>query len=768
MKNNHGLELEQLKAQMASLCSFSLGENHILSLEPSFNPLIIRQENKRMKEALFSTIKYGSMPFYGIKDITDILVAAKKGRILASQECTQVSKMLQGVSGVFSYTSKFEEEMEEITDLVESLVFHKSLKEKLDQCFHEDGTILDKASSTLSDLRRELARVEQEIQKVTTQFLQKNKEHLVEQIITTRNDRFVVLVKVSEKNRFGGFIHGESASGQAIYVEPSSFVSVNNHKQTILTKEKEEIERILLEVSQEIQACSDELLNNLETLALLDALFAKAQWGKNQEATVAKIQEGKNLSIEKARHPLIPIQDAVLNTYRIETPISMLLITGANTGGKTVSLKCIGLSVLMTYCGMPICCEEAIIPLFDQVFVDIGDDQSVVQSLSTFSSHLSKLSDIVMHATENSLVLLDELGSGTDPKEGESLAIAILEELRQRKTTVVSTTHYGKLKAYGKKHEEILLASVQFDLELLKPTYRYIEGLTGQSNAFDIAQRFGLKESIIQEARKLKELDKSEEDLLIEKLEKQLSEVDSLNEKLQQAILEEEVKRVELEKEKTKFLNEKNKLKEKATHEASEIIQQAQEEAQQILIELKEVAENAKLHEVLKVKQKLDSIHVEPEVEVIHKDYQVGDFVELIQSSQVAEILSIEKSRITIDLNGKTIHTKKDKIRPTDRKKEKKKQTFAVRTSKVHEFKSECNLLGLRVDEALEMASKHLDDARFYNYPQIRLVHGDGSGALRKAIHDWLRKNKVVESFRLGMPKEGSTGVTIVTLKGGQ
>lgn len=767
MKKYQGIELDVIKDEISKFCSFSLGKNKILSLEPSFNPLILQRENQRIKEALMLCVKYGSMPFFGMKDSSNLLMSAQKGRVLTIQECLDVHKMIHATQMIFNYLNQCEEEVDEVKELVESLIFHSNLKNELEHCFHEDGSVFDHATEELLNIRAQLVRVEHELQQVTSTFLQKNKDSLIEQIITTRNDRCVVLVKVGDKNKFGGFIHGESASGQAVYVEPNLFVTVNNRKLVLLQKEKEEIERILILMSKKIQEVGPELLNNLETIALLDALFAKAQWGKKEEATVANFTQKKEICLEKARHPLISKEQAVLNTYVLQESTSLLLITGANTGGKTVSLKCIGIAVLMTYCGMPVCCENATIPFFDQIFIDIGDEQSIIQSLSTFSSHLSKLSMITKHATKNSLVLLDELGSGTDPKEGESLAIAILSELRHRKTMTVATTHYGKLKAYGKKHDDILIASVQFDLEKLQPTYRYIEGLSGQSNAFDIAKRFGLEESIIEHARSLKEAGKSKEDQLIERLEKQLSENEELKNELEETIKNQKNKIEEVEMLKKQILQDKEKLKKAAQQEANELIQKAQENAELLLDELKNA--NLKYHDALKIKEKLDELNNLSEDENLEeKDLHIGDFVELIQSQQIAKVISIDKSRVTINLNGKTIHTKKNRLRSTDRKIEEKKPAFSVKTRKFHEFKSECNLLGLRVEEALSEVSKFLDDALFYNYPQVRIVHGDGSGALRKAIHDYLKKNKNVSSFRLGFPTEGSTGVTIVTLKGGE
>lgn len=765
MKGYQGLDLEIIKEQIAKFCSFSLGEEHILKLEPEFNSLVLTRENLRIKEALEMTITYGSMPFFGVNDISNTLQATKKGRCLSALECVEILQVLKATVAIHNYYSNMDKTYESVEELIDSLIVHKSVKEKLEICFNEDGMVLDTASTELNTIRRQIKRVENEILQITTSFLQKNKESLVESLIISRSDRNVVLVKLSDKNKFGGFIYGESASGQAVYVEPAAFIAINNEKQSLLTKEKEEIERILQGVSYEIQIIADELLNNIETLGILDALFAKAQWGKSEDACVAQLTKEKKIIINKSRHPLISKKDAIFNTYTIQNPFSTLLITGTNTGGKTVSLKCVGLSVLMTYCGMPICCDEALIPIFDQVFIDIGDDQSVVQSLSTFSAHLSKLAIILKEATKDSLVLLDELGSGTDPKEGESLAIAILDELRCRKTTVIATTHYGKLKVYGNKHDDILIASVQFDMESLKPTYRYIEGSIGQSNAFDIAKRFEIQESVIEHARKLKEEEKPDEERLIEKLESQLVENEKLKQEMNEKIKLTQEKMMELDQLRKNIEIEKEKIISRSKEESSEIIMNAKTQSENILKELKEVSKTIKYHEALKVKEKLNALEMDEQHIDSEHVYQVGDFVELIQSSQLAQISTIEKSRVTLDLNGKTIHAKLAQIKPSNRKKEKAKSLFSVKTNKIHEFNPECNVIGLRVDEALEMVSKHLDDALFFHYPQVCLVHGDGSGTLRKAIHEWLKKNKNVDSFRLGSPKEGSTGATVVVLK---
>ncbi|MFV0380446.1 MAG: endonuclease MutS2 [Anaerorhabdus sp.] len=765
MNDFKGLEFDIIKKQIADICFFNIGSKKILELQPSFNPLVITRENQKIKEALLLTIKYGEIPFIGASDISGILNSSKKGIVLSAQDFIRISKLISCVKGIFNYKKNIEEDIEQLSDLISSLIYHDELFNILANTFNDEGFIYDHASVKLNQIRNEKNILDQQIQKETAVFINNNISSLTDNFITTINDRCVCLVRISEKNKFGGIIHGESASGQSAYIEPSSFIKFNNYKQELKVKENLEIERICTEISKKVEEIADELASNLETIGELDALFAKAIWGKKQEATVAEIVKDRKLMILKARHPLIAIEDAVLNTYRILNNKNLLLITGSNTGGKTVSLKCIGLAVIMAYSGIPICCEEATLPFFDNVFVDIGDEQSVTQSLSTFSSHLSKIAHITNRATANSLVLLDEIGAGTDPKEGECIAIAILDKLKEINSMVVATTHYGKLKLYGKNNDDVLLASVQFDIEKMRPTYKYVENITGNSNAFDIALKFGIDKSIIDHAKKIKENDKVEEEHLLEKLEEQKIEQEKINDQLNILLNEEKEKIIKINNLKDKILKEKNQIIEQAQEQANKIIENAQIKTENIINELKNKSDDLKLHEILKLKKEVDDLELTDSLND-NFDINVGDFVELIHSNQVAEVIKVEKNKITINLNGKTVHTNISKLRSSNKKLNKKKSKLMVKSHKVTDFSGEINLIGFRVEEALNILSKYIDDALYYNYPQVRIIHGDGSGKLRQAVHKFLKEVKSVKSYRLGMPQEGSTGVTIVSFTG--
>ncbi len=768
MEENSSLQLNLIKESIAALCSFSLGKEEILRLEPSYDPLLIKRECKRGQEALECCVKMGPCNFYGIKDVLPILKTASRDGICTPIDCVRVADLIRGCSAIVQYFKSCELPVPALRELTDSLVLPLNLMNHIEKCFNPYGEVLDSASGKLKEIRKNLKQVENNLNIAAMRFVQSNSSKLTDSVSTTRNGRVCVLAKSSEKNSLGGFVHGESASGQSAYVEPAALIPLNNQKQSLMAQEEDEIERILFEVSQMIKKEADILEADLNTCAVLDAVFAKAQWGQKRDGCIAHLSEADRLYLKKARHPLIDSKKVVSNTYRLESPTRLLLITGPNTGGKTVSLKTIGLFVLMTYCGIPIPCEEAEVPFYDHVYVDIGDDQSIEESLSTFSAHLFKLSNILENATDQSLVLVDEIGSGTDPKEGEALAISILNELRNRGCSTVATTHYGRLKSYGKKHEDILLASVQFDVEKLLPTYRFIEGLTGQSNAFDIARRFHLQESVIKYAVFLKNQAKSEEEILIEKLEKQTLENEQLKEELKNKQNELTQQLETAKKEHAEFEAKKDKLMSEAQKKADEYVEQIKETADEYLAELKEKSENSiKPNEVIEIKHGLNELlHEEAiEEESDHRPFQIGDAVLVKNSNQVGIILSINRKNVQIDLNNIKITAKLSDLKHTTKKREVIKNRREHKEMKPMSFNTECNIIGCYGEEGVQIIDKYLDDAILAKAKVVKIVHGSGSGALRNAVHNYLKKNKYVISFEIAPNNQGGSGATIVTLR---
>lgn len=761
------LELPMIFEQVARQCAFSLGRAAILNLVPSFDELYVKHELRRTKEALNMVIRYGDMPFGAIHDISDSVTIAKKDMTLSAMELRRIADGIRAIAAIVKYMKGSEIETPELDELVGAFADAGKLAIEIESCISLNDEVLDGASSELRSIRRSIQTLQAQISSQVQKFISANGSKLTDTITAVRNERICVLVKISEKNSVSGFIHGESASGQTAYVEPECLLQLNNRLQSLHSREQDEIMRILFGLSQLVKEYSDALLANLDTCVVLDALFAKAKWGKLVQGCVGDITSNKDrLYLKAARHPLIDPKQVVANTYEIGASHRTLLITGSNTGGKTVTLKTIGLFAAMTMCGLPLPAEEAEIPLYDDIYVDIGDDQSIVESLSTFSSHLSKLAMICQHATGKSLVLLDELGSGTDPKEGESLAIAILDELRERGCTLIATTHFSQVKTYGAKCDDVLLSCVEFDVEAMRPTYRYIAGLSGQSNAFEIARRFQLKESIIERARAYKEANRSDQEGLMEKLEEALLQAEHDKDQLARLKAEAEQLQQELNRERNKLQKERVQILEKAEQQAEELIESTQAEGDEIISKLKAMTADVKPHELTAVKTKLNALskESEPDASPIEESFAVGDYVQLLKHGYFGEIIALQKEKATVLSNGLKMQVKLSELTHANRPKTKKiKASYskAIQQS----FPLELNLLGMYVDEALPVVDKYLDNAILAKVSVVRIIHGNGTGALRKGVHQFLKHHARVESFRMGGEGEGGLGATVVTLK---
>lgn len=761
------LELDIVRERIARYCSFSLGKQKIRQIQPRFEELWVKRELARTKEAFDLVIRYGNLPFGGIHDIEESVEAAMKDMILTAHELRDIADSARACIHMQNYMKASDTETPYIKELIDTFHDNQKIASKIEHCISVNHEVLDNASPELKSIRKSISACNGEIGVEVQRFISRNASKLMDTITTTRNDRTCVLVKISEKNSIDGFVHGESASGQAAYIEPRSLLILNNKLQTLMSKEKEEINRILFMLSQEVKYAGHEFLSNLDTFGLLDSIFAKALWAKEVDGCIGVLDsKEEHLYLKQARHPLIDPLHVVSNTYEIKAPYHCLLITGSNTGGKTVTLKTIGLFVAMTMCGMPVSAEEVKIPLFDALFVDIGDDQSIQESLSTFSSHLSKLSYISQHITSHSLVLLDELGSGTDPKEGEPLAVAILDDFRNANAMVIATTHYSALKTYGADNDDILLSSVEFDMESMRPTYRYIEGISGQSNAFEIARRYGLKEHIVESARERKERERSSTDIALEKLETSLLENHDLKTKLEARLQDVKELQIALEKEKRQLEHEKQELLAKARADAQKQLDDTLMEAEEILEQLKSVKEDVKPHELTKLKTQmktlgLDEVEEEQEIE---ETFAVKDYVKIKRLNYYGEILSINKEKVCVFANHMKMNTTISEITHAKRNIQKPQKRSAMK-SRIASFSMECNVIGMRVAEAIPVVDKYLDNAILAKVFHVRIIHGMGTGALRKGVHDYLKHNARVESYQMGGQGEGGLGATVVELK---
>lgn len=761
MKPIETVQYPMILDEITHYAQFSLSKEAVLSLEPSSNRLWIDRENTRVSCAMNCERLYGPLPMPGMSDITQALIKAQKDQTLDFLELISVARFTYSILQSLSYFKQMDLDITALSDLIQSLSVNLDLAKKIERCFSPSNEMLDSASKELASIRSKLRKKSSERLDKIQRFIASNASKLAEPISTHRNDRVVVLAKNSDKNSFGGIIHGESASGLSAYVEPPLFIQLNNEINELIIDESQEIERICFELSQAIKPYGSMYESTLDTIVTMDSLFARAIYGNKHNGICAQISDDRRFLLKQVRHPLIDEKTVVANTYRMGQNHQMILITGPNTGGKTVSLKVIGLSCLMAYSGIPILAEEAIIPLFDQIFVDIGDDQSIQQSLSTFSSHLMKLIDVTQHASASSLVLLDELGGGTDPVEGESLAIAILEHLRMKGVLTIATTHYTRLKQYAMQHESVLIASVQFDMNDMKPNYKYVEQLPGHSFAFEIAKRFGLDQDILNHAIQIRESAKSMAEKQLEKIEHQMAELYQKELRLNdlEASIEKEKEAVTLAKD--HYIHYKDELYQKAQKELKEFIESKEEEALSILEELKQ-GQKQSLFSAKESIEKLQSIS--PNINEEHlESVKVGQWIKHKVSQQIGQVVEAKK-RIFVSMNGIRMEVKlEDCIAASAPLKAKR---FSVHSTQISSVPHEINCIGLRVDEALPLIDQYLDDCLLAKYPFCRIIHGHGTGALRNAVHAFLDKKSLIESYRLGGQGEGGPGATVVYFKG--
>lgn len=761
------LEINEIKNEIIKYTNFSLGKELIINEELILNPLVIKKKNNLVKDVLKVIVKYDTMPFLGIKNLKDEANKALKDDLLTPGNLLDFVSLNDGVKAAINYTYKFLEDYNEIINYTSTLVFHKEINIEILKAINDYKELRSDASPLLSQLTKDINKLDNDINKVAHKFMQDNSDLIQERIISYRNNRACILLKNQAKYSFKGLVHGQTSSKLAAYVEPSVLYELNNKKAILKEEYDNEANRILFYLSQLIKKYAHEIIANIDTLAILDMAFAKGMYGYKKEACVANLSNDKTLFIKDARHPLIDDKVVVSNTYSIDNDINLLLITGSNTGGKTVSLKVIGLFVIMTYLGIPVLADKANIPFFDQIFIDISDNQSVNESLSSFSSHLKVISNITNNVTNKSLVLLDEIASATDPKEGEALAIAVLDYLRRKNCLTICTTHYSGLKSYAKKHQDTLLASVEFDKILLKPTYRFLIGIAGQSNAFDIARRYNISDSIINDAIRIKNETKSDDERLLDTLEKDLINNQIIKNDLEKS--QEKIKQlnIELENKYQQIEIEKENIIKQAKLEASKYLDETKEKASLLLMKIEE-ANSLKKHEKLVIKKEieyLNNIEDDSVIEVNNEPIKVNDYVNLKNANHIGQVIEINKDKATVLLNGIRVNTKLKDLKKTNYVANKKEKKKVRKEYEVINVSLECNLIGLSYSEATEELSKYLDTVLAANRPYCRIVHGVGTGVLRKMTHELLKKHKQVKSFRLADYNDGGTGATFVEFK---
>lgn len=770
------LEFNKIKNILSSYAETDTGKKMCLNLQPSNNKEKVQKALDETTEAVALIYRKGNLPLESIGDISNYILNLKNQNFLSAKALLELATLLKTSKTLKNYY--FEKELNQtdsLTNYFDHLYTNPNIEEKIFSAIIDENTFDDRASNALYKIRQQMRNTKKEIKNKLQSLL--NSKYLQEPIVTIRQDRFVVPVKSEYQTELKGFIHDTSSTGSTVFIEPISVFDLNNQLSELKNQESIEIEKILQILSSLFFDITNELENNFNLITILDFIFAKAKYSKELDCNCPKINDDKIIYLKNAKHPLLDQSIAVPITLEIGKTFSSLLITGPNTGGKTVTLKTVGLLITMTQCGMHISASsESSIYLFDNIFADIGDEQSILESLSTFSSHMTNIINILNEATSNSLVLVDELGSGTDPIEGASLALSILEYLKEHNITVLATTHYHELKEYALLTDGVENASCEFDLETLSPTYRLLIGVPGKSNAFAISQKLGLKPEILEKAKKLINSDTAKTEDLLKEIYDSKALIESEKEKTLQYSNKIEKLKQKLENETTDLEEHKKEYLQKAKQEAREILLSAKQEANDIIKEMESEKNSSKNLNTLrnKLSSKLHEVNQTPEpqqeetTELDESQIKPGTIVFVPKFNKNGTILSYpnqsKKFNIQIDNIKTTLTPSQITIaKNTETKKEiitKKQSNFAPKN-----VRTELNVIGMNIEESIFLVDKFLDEAALAKLETARIIHGKGTGVLGKGIQKYLKTHPHVKSYRYGTFGEGEMGVTIVELK---
>lgn len=777
------LEFDKIRAQLAEYATSEKGKQMIKELPIEVEEKAIQHKIEETADGVeLLRLKQG-IPIPRLKDISFALKRLELEAGLNGRELSDILRVLTTTHEVERFFEKVEEEeiaLKRIPRLVEKLESIPDVTKELEASIREDGYVLDSASPTLHGIRVGIQKTEQEIRRQMDQYLTgKNAQYLSDTIITIRNDRYVLPVKAEYKSVFGGTVHDQSATGQTLFMEPQAVVNLNNKLREYQVQEKREVERILCELSQKLMPYTNSLHQNHYVLARLDVVNAKALYANEIKATEPIIDRQNHVALWKAWHPLLDREKAVANDIILGEEYQAIVITGPNTGGKTILLKTVGVIQLMAQMGLYIPAgENSRVGSFTEIFADIGDEQSIEQNLSTFSSHMSNIVSILKKINDKSLLLIDEIGSGTDPQEGSSLAIAILDYIASKQSYVIASTHYPELKAYGYDRPKTINASMEFDGDTLQPTYQLLLGVPGRSNAFDISKRLGLPSIIIDQARGL--LSEEDQDLnamisdLEQKRRRAQRDADKMRHQLELStqLLE------DLQNETEQFKANKARLLEEAKERANTLIEQSKDDADKILSEIRELQlrskqSTVKEHEMIEKKTALTGLKHEQALkknkvlrkEKAKKALQVGQSVEVLSFGQrgtLVEKVSDEEWVVQMGIIKMKIAV--EDLAPIAETQETKQQVI-VKSARSSHVSSELDLRGKRYEEAMKDLDLYIDAAILANYPRVTIIHGRGTGAIQQGVHKTLRSHRSVASFEFAPMNTGGNGATIVTFK---
>lgn len=739
-------------------------------------------------EAVDVIVRKGALPLGQIYDIEDHLYFVKKGGTLTMRQLLHVLYNMKVTSNVITFLKSDLPELPILDGIREILVTFPRLIEKIDMSIISEDEMSDNASSELKNIRRAMARQNDAIKNRLNHILnsQDSRTYLQDAIVTMRDGRYVIPVKAEHRGKFPGIIHDQSQTGATIFIEPQVIVNLNNELRELELAEKAEIERILAELSSNVCEHFHDLMNNQKLLVTLDKIFAKAKLSVKMKAECPVIADGGALELREARHPLIQSKKVVPINVSVGGDYTTLVVTGPNTGGKTVTLKTTGLLVLMAQSGLHIpAASTSRIPIFEQVFADIGDEQSIEQSLSTFSSHMRNIVEILYKVDNKSLVLVDELGAGTDPTEGAALAIAILENLKSWGAYTIATTHYNEIKKYALSTEGVENGSMEFDIETLSPTYRLFIGIPGKSNAFEISRKLGLDEELIDRAQTLLERGDIEFEDVLDSIEKDKRRAEAERDEAIRLNLEMKKQQEELEKRQAKLEEQERTIIAKAKEEARDILKEARETANDVSKELRRLSKVDSLGErnkrFDKSRKKLKDAEDKVAEKLIRRvnqqpvsasELKIGDKVRVLTLDQAGEVLSLpdEKGDLTVKIGIMKANINLKDLMVLESEPKEKPQNKGSRYGSLYKAKAQSisvsiNVQGKNLDDAEYEVDKYLDDAYMAGLREVTVIHGRGEGILKDGLRQLFRRHKHVASFRKGRYNEGGEGVTIVTLK---
>lgn len=780
------LEYNRIIKQLSDLAITAPAKEQALTLMPSSNFDEVKKSIDQTRVLSNILRVKGPMPITDFKDVRASLKRLKVKANLNGEELGNIFLILSLAKDVSQFTDDLEEreiDIRPIEKTLKNLAIPEDLFKKLNQAIEYDGTVKDTASSKLMQLRHDIQSNETDIKNHMNDYISgKHTQYLSENIVTIRDGRYVLPVKQEYKNKFGGVVHDQSASGQTLFVEPQAVLVLNNRQQNLMAQERQEINRILIELSELAGMYQKEIKNNADALTQLDFLSAKSKLAKAMKATEPVLNQDHVIKLRKARHPLINPKKVVPNNIELGTSFDTMLITGPNTGGKTITLKTLGLLQLMAQAGLFITAEEGSqLTVFNEIYADIGDEQSIEQSLSTFSSHMDQIIKIMKDVTEDDLVLIDELGAGTDPEEGASLAIAILDDLRGAQAKIAITTHYPELKLYGYNRARTTNASMEFDLKKLAPTYRLRIGIPGQSNAFAIAHQLGMNETVVNKARSLMNDEDSDINKMIERLTEQTKAAEQLHETLKQNVDQSITLKRQLQNGLDWYNQQVQKQLEKAQEKADEMLAKKRQKADKIINDLEEqrrAGGQVRTNKVIEAKGALNKLERENQNLAQNKvlqrekrrhDVSVGDTVKVLSYGQqgvITKKLADHEFEVQIGIL---------KVKVTDRDVEKistqatpKKAERAVRSSRglrSTRASSELDLRGQRYEEALTNLDRYIDSSLLAGLNTVTIIHGIGTGAIRNGVQQYLKRNRHVKSYSYAPANQGGTGATIVQLQ---